>query len=319
MKFFMMNGKWVLQAPEEAENGDATGGPAGEEAGSEGESEFESMAESFESSSYDDEVEEGDDAASKETADDDGSAEKTNDESSEEVETERDESEADEDESKEEEETDEPEPEEEAEETSEPLTSEQIEEARNQYIDQMAEQFAVSDEEADMLRTEPEKVIPKMMARAMTQALEQSVQIMRNNLPQLVGTQLTQQSKAQEIESKFFGKYPELKDKKAIKVAEGAAKAYRQANPDATLEEVMDSVAFMTWKRLGLPMEQLSERMNGTKDEVFNKSSVTQKGKGGYAPANPGKTGAERTATREVTSEFEELANLMQNDSMFDG
>lgn len=316
MKFLNVNGLWVLQAPEEAENGDAAGGPAGEEASSEGESEFESMAESFEASSYDDEVEEGGDESTEETADKETPSSKADDGESEEVETEEDASETDEDESKEEEETDEPE-EEEAEEKPEPLTSEQIEEARNQYIDQMAEQFTVSDEEADLLRTEPEKVIPKMMARAMTQALEQSVQIMRNNLPQLVGTQLTQQSKAQEIETKFFGKYPELKDKKAVKIAEGAAKAYRQSNPDASLEEVMDSVAFMTWKRLGLPMDKLAERMNDAGDEVFNKSSIPPKGKSGYAPANPGKTGAERTASRESTSEFEELVNLMENDSMF--
>lgn len=320
MMLIDVNGKWVLQAPEEAENGAASGGPAGKDAGSESESEFEDMAESFNSDSYDEDAEEGESeeksGAEEETpvteeeseGDDEGdSGEEESDEETEEGDSK-------------EEEGDEADDEEEAE-KPEPLTDEQLTEYRNQYIDKMAEQFQISEEDADALRMEPEKVMPRLMAKAMTTALEQMAGVMRDNLPKLVDGQLTQQSKAKEIETKFFGKYPELNSKKAIKVTEQMAKAYRQANPDADLDETMDNVAFMAWKKLGLPMDKLSERMNGTQDEEFRASQTSQgKKKEGYTPANAGKTGADRKpGAGKATSEFEEIANLLQNDSIFDG
>lgn len=324
MRIFV-NGRWVVMAPagdEGAEDGGANGAPAGEDAGSEGESEFEDMAESFESGSYD-EVEEGEaEDESESDAESDDSQQDETDESSEETEEDEDaDAEADEDGTdKDDDEEDADDEEEDEGEKPEPLTAEQIETARNEYIDSIAEKFAITDEEADQLRTEPEKVLPRLLAKTHTQALEQAVAIMRQNLPQLVGSQLTQQSTAKEVEGKFFGKYPELKSKKAMRTAEKMAKAYRSANPDADLDEVMDNVAFMTWKKLGLPMDKLSERMNGTQSEEINRSSQERRSKESFRPASPGKTGAEnrRPASGEAESEFEEIANLMDNDSYFD-
>jgi hypothetical protein len=319
--FKLVNGQMILMAPEEAEDGAAGSGPAGEDAGSESESEFEDMAESFESDSYDD-AEEGqsdeESDAGEETTVTEEESEGDDEGDSGEEESEED---ADEGESKDEESEEEGDEEEDEGEKPEPLTDEQIEEYRNQYIDKMAEQFQISEEDADALRTEPEKVMPRLMAKAMTSALEQMAGVMKNNLPKLVDGQLTQQSKAKEIETKFYGKYPELNSKKALKVTEQMARAYRQANPDADLDETMDNVAFMAWKKLGLPMDKLSERMNGDQAEEFNSSQQqrTEK-KGGFKPANAGKTGQGNPGAREQkpNSEFEEIANLLQNDSMFD-
>lgn len=326
MRIFV-NGRWVLRAPA-GEEGDSDVGadsaPAGKDAGSESESEFESMAEEFESSSYDD-AEEGEDESESESDPGSESSQQESDEGAEtESEEEGDESEADEGDDPEEgkdedaDETEEDDAEEEPQ--AEQMTPEQLEEARNQYIDSIADKFSISDEEADQLRTEPEKVLPRLLAKTHTQALEQAVAIMRQNLPTLVGSQLSQQSTAKEIEQKFYGKYPELNSKKAEKVTERMAKAYRSANPDADLDEVMDNVALMSWKKLGLPMEKLSERMYGNQSEEVNRSTQKRSGKQSFQPAQPGKTGAEqrRPASRESESEFEEIANLMQNDSMFD-
>ena len=318
LTFNYITGEWMRRAPEKGAEGDATGGPAGEEASSESESEFGDMAESFESDSYDDEAEEGEEEAEVEPEKEAASADDEQDVVEDEGEAEED-LEADESEGKEEEEA-EPEEDDDAEEEQPQLTAEEVETARNQYIENMAEQFSISDEEADLLRTEPEKVLPKMFARVATQALEQAVNVMRHNLPKLVDGQLTQQSQAKETETKFFGKYPELKSKAAVKIAEGVAKAYRNANPDASTDELMDSVAFMTWKKLGLPMEKLSERMNGAEDEVFNATGKAPGKQGAYAPAKAGKTATERSkpASGQPSSEFEEIAHLLDNDSIFD-
>ncbi len=324
-----LNGKWVYQAPAEDDGAVDSGSPAGEDASSDEGSEFEDMAESFESSSYDDEVEEStDDADVTDEAEDDSSHQDDGDDFGAEEETDVD-SETDEDtatdddaeESTEEEQPEDDAEEDEVEEKPEPMTAEQMAEARNQYIDQIAEQFTISDEEADQLRTEPEKVLPKMLARVQTQALEQAVQIMRNNLPQLVGSQLTQQTTAKDIEGKFFGKYPELKSSKAQKVATQMAKAYRDANPDAPIDEVMDNVAFMSWKKLGLPMDKLSTRMSGEAgDEEFASAGKPRKSKNTYTPANAGKTnsGNGKPARRQAVSEFEEIADSLLNDDMFE-
>jgi hypothetical protein len=320
--FTMKNGFLVKMSPEEAESGAAGSGPAGTESSSESESEFMSMGDAFEADSYDtdfaDDDVEVETAAEEEAAPEPIEEEVADDEGVEEAETEfeADDSTDEGEEAGKEKEKDA----DEVEEAPQVMTSEELTVARNSYIDQMAEQFSISEEESDLLRTEPEKALPKLMARMATQTLEQAVQIMRNNLPQLVGSQLTQQSTAKEIEGKFFGKYPELNTKPAIKAAENAAKAYRAANPDADLDDVMDSVAFMTWKKLGLPMEKLSERMTSAKSEEFNPAGKARKAKPSFVPANPGKTGSDqRPGRQKASSEFEDLANLMQNDSMFDG
>jgi len=316
MKFLNVNGLWVLQAPEGAEDSAASGGPAGEDAGSEGESEFEEMHEAFESDSNDEAEEESESESDVDYSDEAAQDKDEPDAAEEELDADE-EDEAD-DEGDEKEEEPEDDEDDEGEEQPQEMTSEQLQEARNQFMEGLAEQFEISDEEADMLRVEPEKALPKLLARATTQAVEYAVNIMRQNMPTLVGTQVQQQAQAQEVQSKFFGKFPELNNKKAVKVATQVAKTYRQLNPDASVDEVMDNVAYLTYRKMGLPMDQLMEKLSDEQEE-FRPSQVQKKQKQGFKPANAGKQNAAATRQhRQDDNEFAELANLLNDDSYFD-
>lgn len=314
--------KKLLQAPEEGEDGAAAGGPADTDAGSEGESEFESLHDEIESGSYEDDVDEGgsDESDSK----DDAAAEEETlegEENSDAEDSEEDDEDdgADEDGEEEDPGKEDEEDEDEGEEQPEPLTPEQLTEARNNFVQGIAEQIEISDEDAEALITDPKSVLPKLLAENMAKSVEYAVNIMRNNLPTLVGSQVQQQSRAVEVENKFFGQFPELKSKQAIKVATQVAKVYRETNPDASLEETMENVAFLTYRKLGLPMEKLMEKLGGGDGEEF-RGGTQRKQKQGFNPANAGKQSgaAPHPGQAQPENEFEELATLMQNDSMYE-
>lgn len=312
MRIFL---KEKLQAPAESEGG-AEGAPAGEDA-SLGETE----GGEFEyDENFDDDVipEETSEEAGEAEADaeEDAGTEEESDDSSQDEETEED-AEGEED-SEEEAEADEQQEEVEAEAPAQ-LSPEDLQKMRDDFISQTAEGFQFSEEEAEELRVEPEKALPKILAKVQVQALESAVQIMRANLPELVRQQLGANQSAMTAEKKFYGKFPELKSKEAVKVAEGMAKAYRSANPDATLDEVIDNVGYMTWRKMGLPLDQLMAKMGGGMEEEFTPATRKTGKKAGFKPEQAGRVSAARTASKPPeNNEFAAIADALLNDDNFD-
>lgn len=313
--------KWKLCSPAESDGG-AEGAPAGEEAGSE-----EVTEETFEfAEDYDDDVIPEEEDVISQKADEEGEGEE---ESGEEEESDDTSGEEESEEEPDAEEEEEPEAEEEGneeekeeEEPPKQLTEEEITQMREDFISQTAENFTFTEEEIDGLRTEPEKVLPKLLAKAQVQALESAVQMMRHNLPELVRSQLTANQTAMTAEKKFFGKFPELKTSEAQKVAERMAKAYRTANPEAGLDEIIDNVGYMTWRQLGLPLEGLMKKMGDGMEETFEAAdrSKGKKTKGkGFSPEGAGKVQtAKPAASADDDNEYVKIAEMFLNDDNFD-
>lgn len=309
MRYEWMIRKYLAEATDE---GSADGAPAGEEAGSHDDTDYGDIADAFERDSTEsNEVAESGDTETEEEEgfegqDGEAEADETDSEG-----TESDEEEV------EQEGDDQDDDQEEVEEQTQ-LTEEEVQAQRQQYMESYAEKFKLSEEEIDELRTEPEKVLPKMLAKVHTETMEYVVNLMRHNLPQMVNQQLQVSKSNADVEEQFFGKFPELKNKKAVKTAERIARAYRQVNPDAPANEVIDQVGFMTWKQLGLPMDKLAERLGmGAMKEEVEKAPESGKGKRqGYTPESAGKMTQTPPKNPEGNNIFEEIADILNNDDL---
>lgn len=193
-------------------------------------------------------------------------------------------------------------------------TPEEVAAMRSEYIDQFAERFKLSEEDAEAFRTEPETVLPKMMAKVHTETVEMMTNIMRANLPQLVRQQLDYAQKSTSVEQQFYSKFADLDTPKGRKMVEQVAKTYRAANPKAKLEEAIEDIGYLAWKKMKLPMDRLGAQANDD-EESFVASAKQGKDKGGYKPEKAGKvTPPERRQSSEEKSEFEDIAELFIQD-----
>lgn len=304
--------------PAESE-GASEGAPAGKDAGSKDATDYAEIADSFES---DESVSEGEQGESQETSEDTDAEEETfesEEESGDEVETDtEDTSEEEEETDSEEEKEEEGQEDDEEEEQPEQLTDEQRQELRQNYMDSYAEKFQFSDDEIDQLRTEPEKALPKMLAKVHTETMEYAIKMMQANLPGMVRTQMQQAEVGQKAGEKFFSKFPELKEKKAVKEAEKIAKIYREQYPDADQDEIIEQVGFMTWKKMGLPMEKLAERM-GMGSRVTEEVDIPErsgKQKSGFKPENPGRQNPKPPAPQKTPNFYEDFAEGFLEDDV---
>lgn len=186
------------------------------------------------------------------------------------------------------------------EEESRELTEEEYRQRRQQVVENLSQNYQLSDEQADQLLEDPNKVIPQLLAEAHTNAYEAVMRQLQETLPSMMEQVETQRQQRQSAEEQFFSRWPKLKNHRD-RVAQ-LAKAYRQANPKATTEQLIQDVGAQAHIALGIHPSEESEGQ-GKKD------AEPSGPKGGYAPA-PGaaaSTGAETRPANEPRNEFEAL------------
>lgn len=140
------------------------------------------------------------------------------------------------------------------------LSPEQIAQRQADYDKWLGEQqvalegmYAVDAELAEQLQTEPELVLPKLMAKLHLNVQRSLVDGMQQLLPRMV-TQ-TQQATARETQTvnAFYEQFPELKPHHA-KVLE-IGKTYRQLNPKATPKEAMKAIGLLAAQMLEVDLK----------------------------------------------------------------
>lgn len=108
--------------------------------------------------------------------------------------------------------------EEEAQEEQPPApTKEELAAQREEFLENIASQFAISDDDVNMLLNEPEKILPMLGARIYEKAvmdmapyIQQQVQQAMGYVPTIVTQHTQQQAAAQELENSFFSEAPGL-------------------------------------------------------------------------------------------------------------
>lgn len=117
-----------------------------------------------------------------------------------------------------------------------------------------ASEYALPAEQAQLMVSEPEKVYPQLAARLHVRLASQIGQAVQQMLPSIVDNMVQQRMAAVELENQFYRSYPQLADPRFKPVVAASLRAVRQANPQASREQVMaDGAAFAAMKlRLNL-------------------------------------------------------------------
>jgi hypothetical protein len=131
----------------------------------------------------------------------------------------------------------------------EPVT---LEKHRAEFLPKLQELYKLSPEEAEELRVEPEKALPKLAATLHYEVLTSAYNSVLSVLPNLVGQYLEQQKAITAHEERFYNRWGALKDPKYLGTVVSSVKAYRAANPKASQEEVIERAGLMAMLTLGL-------------------------------------------------------------------
>ena len=136
--------------------------------------------------------------------------------------------------------------------TAETLTK-QFAEKRSEIETLLAERhYNVPAEMVEAFETEPEKVIPKLMARVYMDAVTNSIGHVMSHLPQMI-EQVTQAKEvSQKAETAFFETWPQLAEHRDTVLKFG--QAYRQLYPGASQDEFIKNVGAQVVVAMRLPV-----------------------------------------------------------------
>ena len=133
-------------------------------------------------------------------------------------------------------------------------TPEELAAARKVYETQIAARYAISEEDALLLQTEPEKVLPQMAARIYADVMQDVTQQVMGIMPQVIQGYTQSTARETQAQSEFFGAWPELKGHDQQVLQMGAM--FRQLNPNAPPQEAIAKIGEMTMAALGLKRQQ---------------------------------------------------------------
>lgn len=134
--------------------------------------------------------------------------------------------------------------------------SQAYQEHRSARISELATKtFALSDDQAQLLETNPREAVPQLMAAATMAAIEATTVAIANMLPQVVEHITSSRRDQTAAEDEFFTAWPKLKEHRSNPVVEQIGQLWRQVNPQGTKEQFMAAVGPACMAALNLPFD----------------------------------------------------------------
>lgn len=136
-------------------------------------------------------------------------------------------------------------------------TAAEVAEAQRQFNEKlttgMAEQFTkeISEEDARELIANPEKVLPKLMAKASIAGMQMAMHFMQQTLPQVVRQQANEQLSGRELEQQFYSANRDLSAHKTV-VNKMVSVAKETLEPGASTEDILKEAASLARRKLKL-------------------------------------------------------------------
>lgn len=125
-------------------------------------------------------------------------------------------------------------------------------ERRKGFITQLVNQYKVPEDKVALLEAEPATYLPELAAQLHANILEAAVNGIMAEMPRMwAGYQAAEQRYAAN-ERAFYTKWPELQKPEYGQVVASFAQTFRQLNPKATEQQVIDQVGIMAMTHLGL-------------------------------------------------------------------
>lgn len=182
--------------------------------------------------------------------------------------------------------------------TEEPVVTEPSEEdvkrqqeAFQQQVDayrgELQKQYAISDEDADAILTDPKVVLPKLMANMHLAMLQQVGQLMQQMTPSLVQQQVHTVNTTQERLKAFSAKYPDLVTPENQEITVQAVRLVKQLHPKASFEELMDKAGPVAYSLLGKAQTPASAPAKQTAAKVKPHIPAKQTTSAPAKPASP--------------------------------
>lgn len=138
-------------------------------------------------------------------------------------------------------------------------------EMRAKYVEGLMTEYALSQEDALALATQPETVMPRIAANMHMRVMQDvaaHVQQVFAMVPEMLKQQLAQQEAESSAKQEFYSAWPGLSEHHAAVVAN--ARMVRQANPNATRQQVIDMAGVLTATALGLDPNTLKAKPAAT-------------------------------------------------------
>jgi len=197
-------------------------------------------------------------------------------------------------------------PEEKAEEADPKEVAKQREEWRAQALEKLESYFSemLSQEDKDLLLTEPDKVFARIMGHSYLDMYDTMMTNLTQQMPGRVAELIEMQQKAQTYEQQFYERWPQLReaasDQEKLGVIQRTVEAYRKVNPDAPVEQAIEEAGAMAMVSLRIPVEE--------------KKAEAPQEKEAFTPASPGASATPPPKETKPTNPFEILAQEFLED-----
>jgi len=159
-----------------------------------------------------------------------------------------------------------------------------MQQAMQNLNNKLVTQYALSEEQADKLLSEPEAVLPAMMAQMHMSIMSHVLAVVNEAQPAQFANYLQSQQRTQEAETKFKALYPDL-DPKSEEVNQ-AVEIVKQRFPQANFEEKL--------KQVGLLAQVLSGKVPVVAQQVAQQQTQQQQVVARPRPASPAMSSAAR-------------------------
>ena len=166
---------------------------------------------------------------------------------------------------------------------------------REQAISQLEPVYALSEEDARNVITDPEKVIPKLFARMHVDMMMAVASGLEKQLPVYLQQQSGETNFRQSANREFWKTWPHLGKPEYLPTVQGILTQYRQLNPQADLPTIIREVGVLASVRLNA----YPNKKGGAGDEI-----VTDK----HKPAAPGSGTSLRGSAGQPTNPYEKLS-----------
>lgn len=142
------------------------------------------------------------------------------------------------------------------------LTNEERQQLRTQAQEELVAQFTLNEEDAELMLSAPEQVLPKLAANMYLDIFDGVLQAMQTQMPHMIAAANLQQATKASYEQKFFNAWPQLTEATHRGTIQRITASFRDLNPAATEEEVIQEVGAQAWIALRLPVEELLAHTN---------------------------------------------------------
>jgi len=133
-----------------------------------------------------------------------------------------------------------------------PPSEAELKAAFDKQRDELVKVYALTEEDARAVVTEPETVLPKLAANLHQAIFSQIQRSLAEYLPAVIQQATEARARQADADNRFYGRWPSLRGHEQTVLQVG--QMYRQANPTAPPEKAIEQIGQIVSLSLGLPM-----------------------------------------------------------------